>query len=80
VEGLGARFVYILRSDSDPERHYVGRTANVDERLAWHNNGPCSYTRRHRLLLVGAGLFVRTVRNLEHLDLGFDAEFRARYS
>jgi putative endonuclease len=48
VRGLGARFVYILRSDSDPARHYIGRTADVDNRLEWHNNGPCGYTRHHR--------------------------------
>ncbi len=46
--GLGARFVYILRSDSDPDRHYVGRTSSVEDRLAWHNEGPCGYTRHHR--------------------------------
>jgi hypothetical protein len=39
MRGIGARFVYIVRSDSDPSRHYVGRTANVDERLQWHNAG-----------------------------------------
>jgi putative endonuclease len=48
MRGLGARFVYILRSGADPSRHYVGRAANVDERLEWHNAGPCGYTRRHR--------------------------------
>ena len=48
MRGTGARFVYILRSDSDPDRYYVGRTSNVDERLAWHNDGPCGYSRRHR--------------------------------
>ena len=48
MRGIGARFVYILRSDSDQSRHYVGRTANVDERLAWHNAGPCGYTVQHR--------------------------------
>jgi len=48
MRGIGARFVYILRSDSDPARHYVGRTANVDERLGWHNAGPCGYTVHHR--------------------------------
>jgi len=32
--------VYIIRSDADPERHYVGITQNVDERLDWHNHGP----------------------------------------
>ena len=48
MRGVGARFVYILRSDSDPDRHYVGRTSSLDERLAWHNEGPCGYTKHHR--------------------------------
>ena len=48
MRGIGARFVYVLRSESDPLRHYVGRTADVDERLQWHNAGPCGYTLRHR--------------------------------
>jgi len=39
---------YILRSDSDPSRHYVGRSSNVDERLDWHNAGPCGHTRQCR--------------------------------
>jgi hypothetical protein len=30
------RFVYILRSDTDPDRHYVGLTSDVAERLHWH--------------------------------------------
>jgi predicted GIY-YIG superfamily endonuclease len=48
MRGMGARFVYILRSDSSPSRHYVGRTVNVDERLEWHNAGPCGHTGQHR--------------------------------
>lgn len=48
MRGLGARFVYILRSETDPARHYVGRATNVDERLAWHNAGPCGHTIQHR--------------------------------
>jgi len=44
MEGTGQRFVYILRSDRDLSRHYVGRTANVEERLRWHNEGPSGYT------------------------------------
>ena len=48
MRGIGARFVYILRSDSDPSRHYVGRTTDVDQRLEWHNAGPCGYTIEHR--------------------------------
>lgn len=48
MRGLGARFVYILRSDSDPSHHYIGRASDVDERLEWHNHGPNGYTLGHR--------------------------------
>jgi predicted GIY-YIG superfamily endonuclease len=33
------RWVYVLRSDLDPARHYVGLTADVAQRLAWHKAG-----------------------------------------
>ena len=42
------RFVYVLRSVSNPERHYVGITASMRGRLEWHNAGPCGYTAAHR--------------------------------
>ena len=48
MRGIGARFVYILRSETDRSRHYVGRAASVDERLDWHNAGPTGYTLQHR--------------------------------
>lgn len=48
MRGVGARFVYILRSASTPQRHYVGRTHDVDNRLAWHNSAPTGYTRNYR--------------------------------
>jgi predicted GIY-YIG superfamily endonuclease len=47
-EGSGQRVVYILRSERDPARHYVGRSANVEERLRWHNEGPSGHTVHHR--------------------------------
>jgi predicted GIY-YIG superfamily endonuclease len=42
------RYVYILRSEIDPEESYVGHTSDVAARLWWHNNGPSGHTRRHR--------------------------------
>jgi predicted GIY-YIG superfamily endonuclease len=38
------RFVYILRSDADPNRHDTGITSDVAERLHWHNSGPSGVT------------------------------------
>ena len=48
MQGIGKRFVYILRSDFNHDRHYVGITGDVDERLTWHNHGPCGYTLDNR--------------------------------
>ena len=48
MRGSGQRFVYILRSEGDPNRHYVGVTSDVDERLGWHNSGPTGQTLHHR--------------------------------
>lgn len=42
------RFVYILRSDVDPDRHYTGLTSDVARRLHWHNTGPSGVTIRYR--------------------------------
>ena len=48
MKGIRRRFVYILRSEADANRHYVGVAADVTERLEWHNGGPCGYTVRFR--------------------------------
>ena len=36
--------VYILRSITNPSRHYVGIAADLVSRLDWHNHGQCRYT------------------------------------
>ena len=41
------RFVYILCSLSDPSRHYVGSTSDFAGRLAAHNRGTSSHTRKY---------------------------------
>lgn len=48
MRGIEKRIVYILRSDADPSRHYVGITSHVEDRLDWHNHGPCGHTVSHR--------------------------------
>jgi predicted GIY-YIG superfamily endonuclease len=41
------RFVYMLRSDRDATKHYVGVTSNVCERLHQHNAGLNTHTARN---------------------------------
>jgi len=48
MKGMGKRFVYVLRGDRDPNRHYVGITSDGENRCDWHNHGPCGHTIRRR--------------------------------
>jgi putative endonuclease len=38
------QYVYILRSQTDPERRYVGTTADLKARLVKHNAGEVAHT------------------------------------
>ena len=44
MHGSPKRFVYILRSQTAPSRHYVGITSDVSARLDWHKHGPRGHT------------------------------------
>ena len=41
-------YVYILKSESDPERFYVGQTEDLKSRLSRHNRGEVPSTTKHR--------------------------------
>jgi predicted GIY-YIG superfamily endonuclease len=40
-------YVYILRSISEPGRHYVGVTADLRDRLLRHNRGEVTHTSKY---------------------------------
>ena len=48
MHGIEKRIVYIICSDRDPNRRYVGLTNDMRVRLEWHNHGPSGYTLAHR--------------------------------
>ena len=48
MHGMAKRIVYIIRSDTDPSRHYVGITNDLRNRLEWHNHGPTGHTVANR--------------------------------
>jgi predicted GIY-YIG superfamily endonuclease len=41
-------YVYILQSESDPQRYYTGFTEDLDARLKAHNSGQVPHTRKYR--------------------------------
>jgi len=42
------RYVYILRSLADAQRHYVGSTVDLRKRFAEHNAGQSNHTAKYR--------------------------------
>lgn len=42
--GAPKRFVYVLRSELQPWRHYTGLTSNVEARVRAHNDGCSTHT------------------------------------
>ncbi len=45
-------YVYLLRSETDPERTYVGFTSDLKQRLADHNAGKSKHTSKYRPWIV----------------------------
>jgi putative endonuclease len=77
------RFVYILRSTTDPNRHYVGLTSDVERRLEWHNTGPSGVTIHHRpwCLVISAEFADATIagRFERYLKTGSGRAFAKRH-
>lgn len=83
MHGIGRRFVYILRSVPHPEHHYVGVTSDVENRLEWHNHGPCGHTARHRpwslVVVLEFPTERRAVRFERYLKTGSGRAFAKRH-
>jgi predicted GIY-YIG superfamily endonuclease len=83
MHGSEKRIVYIIRSDVDPSRHYVGITNDLRSRLEWHNHGPCGHTMSHRPWSVVVSLEFPTekeaVRFEKYLKSGSGRAFATRH-
>jgi predicted GIY-YIG superfamily endonuclease len=51
------RIVYIIRSLTDPGRHYVGITSSLRRRLGWHNRAASGHTTHYRPWTVVVALY-----------------------
>ena len=81
--GAPKRFVYILESESQPNRYYTGLTSNLAARLDAHNAGRCKHTasgRPWRLDVVVTFADERRAVEFErYLKSGTGAAFAARH-
>ena len=77
------RFVYVIRSTTRPDRHYIGRTFDMPSRLASHNAGESPRTCSHRpWRLVVSVAFASEIRAAEfekYLKSGSGGEFVERH-
>jgi predicted GIY-YIG superfamily endonuclease len=83
MHGIEKTIVYILRSDANPSRHYVGITNDVRARLEWHNHGPCGHTRSNRPWSLVVSMHFTTereaVRFEKYLKSGSGRAFAKRH-
>ena len=77
------RFVYVLQSTVDSNRHYVGLTSDIATRLAVHNSGGSQYTARNRPWTLIVSLEFTTERSAvqfeRHLKSGSGRAFAKRH-
>jgi putative endonuclease len=77
------RVVYVMRSQRDPERCYIGRTADMAARLASHNAGESPKTTRHKpwqvIVLVQFVDEQRAMDFEKYLKSASGREFARRY-
>ena len=68
MDGAEKPFVYVLRSETDPSRHYVGIASNPRDRLDWHNGGPCGYTVVYRPRSIAVSIEFQSEREARRFE------------
>jgi len=76
-------YVYILRSEIAPERHYIGMTSDLAQRLAAHNSGKVSHTSKFKLWTIETAVAFRDESKAaafeRYLKSGSGREFARRH-
>ena len=77
------RFVYILKSLSEPDEYYVGVTSNMPARLTTHNEGLSPHTARLRpwrpLVVIEFDEEAPAIEFERYLKTGSGREFARRH-
>jgi predicted GIY-YIG superfamily endonuclease len=65
----GFSYVYVLESQNEPGRHYVGLTDNLGRRLKRHNAGAVSHTSRFAPWSIRAAVAFRSRHQASAFEL-----------
>jgi len=76
-------YVYILKSEVAPERHYIGMTSDLTQRLAAHNSGKVSHTSKFKPWTIETAVAFRHENKAaafeRYLKSGSGREFARRH-
>ena len=76
-------YVYILKSEAIPERHYIGVTSDLTQRLAAHNSGKVSHTSKFKPWTIETAFAFRDENKAtafeRYLKSGSGREFARRH-
>ena len=76
-------WVYVLQSDILPDKHYVGLTSDVEERLSFHNDGRSAHTSSarpwHLLAAIKFGSSHSAAKFERYLKTGSGRAFSKRH-
>jgi predicted GIY-YIG superfamily endonuclease len=62
-------YVYVLRSEKDSDKLYIGFTNNLERRINQHNTKPtCSYTKSHQPWKLECYIAVKSKEQAESLE------------
>ena len=77
------QYIYILVSETNPDRHCIGSTADLDARLTAHNAGKVSHTSKYKPWRVETAVTFRNKTKAtafeRYLKSGSGQEFARRY-
>jgi predicted GIY-YIG superfamily endonuclease len=75
--------VYIPRSQVAPERHYIGMTSDLDQRLAAHNSGKVTHSSKFKPWTIETAVAFRDEHKAaafeRYLKSGSGREFARRH-
>ena len=76
-------YVYVIESENEPARHYVGAPADLERRLGEHNAGKSIHTNKYKpwklLVSIGFSDHAKALRFESYLKSGSGRAFAKKH-
>ncbi|MEA3365594.1 MAG: GIY-YIG nuclease family protein [Candidatus Hydrogenedentes bacterium] len=68
VAEWGVYYTYVIESQADPARRYLGHTSDLKARVAATNEGKCAHTRKFRPWKLRMYIAFETLAQSQHFE------------